>query len=253
MMEISVVVHREYGKRYVVVLPENPPLGAYEIYMSSMLKPVIDRSHGTRRSVEEVRALFQPEESVAYAAGWNVNSIWNTAGVHFVLVGIVDEMLESHEADLLPADTGLLPNFKLLNYSSALNVYMFRELEDRRGSGVLDLDPNADELTGRILLSDRWHLEETYSTREQTWRQEVNTLAHEFGHALSLQHMKDSTNLMYGGGTIPESIEISLAQGAVTKFHGRKYNMPWYREVKDMRVVDVPVVTRTAGEILPRF
>jgi hypothetical protein len=66
--------------------------------------PSVDTRHGTHMTVEKIRAVFHADPSVPGADGFTVNSIWESTGIRFVLLAVVDETIDSHLADYLPLD-----------------------------------------------------------------------------------------------------------------------------------------------------
>lgn len=258
---VPVVAHRLFGTKYVPPAPAWPRrgFGGYEdfipgtILSGKRMFPVIDMNHGTTRSQEEIGAFFAEAEGLDYAQGWTVSRMWREVGVTFLLVGIVDEMIESDRADFISRDTREEPNLLRFNEDCAINIYFCRELEGRWGTGHADVRPCQPGQKGRILISDRWLFEEGSLSRRESWRRDVIVLAHELGHALTLPHMDESNNVMYGGGITPDSTHLSEVQGLIAKQHGRHYRTPWQRHVVDWTVVEVPYVRRYMGETLPSF
>jgi hypothetical protein len=253
---VPIVAHRMFGRRYVARRLERRSgrsrFGAFEPLPAPaplfVMQPEADTAHGTRRTVEDVTRLFHEGESPAYTREWSVNRIWRDTGVQFVLVGVVDQMLDSDLADFLPRDGRRRPDVTRLNYPGALNVFLFREIEGAWGNG----NPQW------ILLSDRWELVSGSSTREDAWRADVITLAHELGHAFRLSHRGQRSNVMYGDSTARESTGITAAQGLFSLQGARQYRRPWFRGVSNLEqlflaAVETPHVRGHAGERLPAF
>lgn len=72
-------------------------------------------------------------------------------------------------------------------------------------------------------MGDRWHLDEGRVTREESWRGDVITLGHELGHALSLPHSGNAASVMFGGGTIRDSVELNHVEGFIAWQHAWRY------------------------------
>src|SRR3990170_3144949 len=146
LFSIPVVAHRMFGTRYVArraslrlsgrlgLVFESPfSIGQEEIPVS-----IVDQSHGTRFSIEEIRALFVPDASLEYTEGFTINEIWRQAGIEFRLVTTVDHMIESHLADFMPRDSSIEVGYaRRFNRPGALNIYFVRDLERNRGIASL--------------------------------------------------------------------------------------------------------------------
>jgi hypothetical protein len=185
--------------------------------------PVIDMSHGTRRSVELIRAFFADEPSLPHTAGWSVNTLWAPRDVAFALTGIQDHMIDSDTADLLTGDE---PDWSRFNRRGAINVYFLHEIEGAWGKGRAEPHPNRYRVPyNRVIMADRWHVDEGYLSPEESWRHDAIVLAHELGHALTLPHTANATHIMFGNGTTRDSVELTPAQGLAAWQHGSKYSM----------------------------
>jgi hypothetical protein len=216
--------------------------------------PAIDAEHGTARSVELLRALFGGEPSLPHTTGWNVNTIWGSVDLNFALVGIADQMIDSAHADFISRDTTTWPDLERFNTRGAINVYFGRDLEGALGYGDADTHPSREGEKGKVLIGDRAQRDaEIGLAPEESWRRDVIVLAHELGHALTLPHMGDPGNVMYGGGTTPDSVRITPVQGLIAAQHGRHYPSLWFRHIDLALVGEVPHVRGDLGERLPRF
>jgi hypothetical protein len=185
--------------------------------------PVIDMGHGTRRSVESIRAFFADEPSLPHTAGWSVNTLWAPRDVVFALTGVQDHMIDSDTADLLTSDE---PDWSRFNRRGAINVYFLHEIEGAWGKGRAEPHPNRYRVPyNRVIMADRWHVDEGYLSPEESWRHDAIVLAHELGHALTLPHTANPANIMFGNGTTRDSVGLTPAQGLAAWQHGSKYSM----------------------------
>jgi hypothetical protein len=183
-------------------------------------------SHGTRRSLESIRAFFADEPSLPHTRGWSVNTLWAPRDVAFALTGIQDHMIDSDTADLLPNDTRDEPDWPRFNRRGAINVYFLREIEGAWGKGRAEPHPSRYRIPyNRVIMADRWHVDEGYLSPEESWRHDAIVLAHELGHALTLPHTANATHVMFGNGTTRDSVELTPAQGLAAWQHGWKYSM----------------------------
>jgi hypothetical protein len=182
-------------------------------------------NHGTRRSLESIRAFFSDEPSPPHTAGWSVNGLWAPRDVAFALTSIEDHMIDSDKADLLPLDVREEPDWTRLNRRGAINIYFLHEIEGAWGKGFAEMHPNRYRVPyNRVVVADRWHLDEGHVSLEESWRQDVIVLAHELGHALTLPHTANVANIMFGNGTTRDSVELTPAQGLAAWQHGWKYS-----------------------------
>jgi hypothetical protein len=213
-LEVPVAAHRLFGtvhRRFGLAGAAAPP--------------VIDMNHGTRRSLESIRAFFSDEPSLPHTAGWSVNGLWAPRDVAFALTGIEDHMIDSDKADLLPLDVREEPDWTRLNRRGAINIYFLHEIEGAWGKGFAEMHPNRYRVPyNRVVVADRWHLDEGHVSLEESWRQDVIVLAHELGHALTLPHTANVANIMFGNGTTRDSVELTPAQGLAAWQHGWKYS-----------------------------
>lgn len=259
---VPVVAHRLFGTQYSAFTPRGVshhielPLAINAISSSNNLfLPIINKEHGTRRSIEEIMEMFHPQGRLATLNHGSVNHLWKNSGVRFLLVGIVDEMIESDAADFIVEDTRYAPPLHRLNYPNAVNIYFCRNLEGARGRSKYDIHPDRPNQNGRIIISDAWHLDEERMSREESRMGDVIVVAHELGHALTLPHMQQPNNLMYGNGSTFESTEITQVQALIARQHGKLYKHPWFRQVDehDFGMVEIPHVRRYLGEHIPAY
>ncbi|VVC76399.1 hypothetical protein AQUSIP_17110 [Aquicella siphonis] len=262
---VPVVAHRLFGTRYSTFPAEENNLhGAMPILSAAIrsptskkyMLPTIDHEHGTRRPVEEIMDMFHPESRLAYTSRSNVNQIWRNSGIRFLLTGIVDEMIDSLSADLIPAEQRGTPQLQRMNYPNAINIYFCRDLEGARGRTRYDVHPDRPAQKGLAIVSDGWHLDEERFTREESWISDMIIIAHELGHALTLPHMPQAKNLMYGNGSTFDAVELTPVQALIAKQHGKRYAAPWFRHIVDednFRVAEIPYARHYLGERIPEF
>lgn len=253
-MIVPVVAHRMFGRRHVGTglrdterrTPPGPFGPGVPLGPELETRAEVDTSHGTRRQSEEIERLFHEGERPAHTRGWSVNRLWQPAGVQFVLVGIVDEMIDSHYADYLVNSRTV--DLSGRDYERAINVYFFRQLHGAWGFVG----------EGRAFMADRWDPSETAATREETWRHDVITMSHELGHVLQLNHRDETDNVMFGLGTRSTSHGLTPAQGLFARQRARAFRRPWYRHLPDDDLmyradVVVPRAAAHAGERLPTY
>lgn len=208
-------------------MPIEVPVAAHRLFGTggAAESPVVDMGHGTRRSVEEIRALFSDEPSLPYTAGWSVNRLWAPRDVAFALTGIQDHMIDSDTADLLSIDARDEPDWSRFNRRGAINIYFLHEMEGARGKGSAAPHPSRYRVPrNRVIVADHWHVDEGHLSREESWRHDVIVVAHELGHALTLPHTGNAANIMFGNGTTRDSVELTPAQGLAAWQHGWKYS-----------------------------
>jgi hypothetical protein len=231
---VPVVARRVFGTRYAggayldrrrasddpdFFLPADLPPMAVRGRVGDV-RPVIDRGHGTRRSWEELRAVFTPDASLDHTEGLTVNDLWREAGVEFRIVEEVDDMIASDVADFVPADVRLWkPVFAPLHRLKAINLYFCRELEGRWGQGSIYL-PHREQFAVYAIVNDRTESAE-WADASEAWRHMIITIAHEFGHVLGLSHVAWIDNVMYGHGTRAGSTGIEPPQWAHARYRAR--------------------------------
>ena len=250
---VPVVGHRILGKTWVARRIQTRSsrfpgvtLGAAAL-PQYIMEPTVDTTHGTRRTIDDVQRLFHEGDVPTHARERSVNRIWRDTGIQFVLVGIVDQMIDSDLADVLPRETRLWPDFARFNRRGALNIHFMRELEGAWGYGI----------PGGVVVADRWDLMPG-CTREDAWTADVITVSHEFGHALRLSHRAQPDNIMYREGTMLTSTGITRAQALFALERACRYRRPWFRRISNMEQlfladVETPHVRGYAGERLPTF
>jgi hypothetical protein len=201
---VPVVAHRIYGTRIeeTRTRPRRRPLpfaadpGGDRLPGPRIVVPAIDTGVGTTVTLEEVRAFFTPDPALGFTGGFTVNALFPRL-LRFNLIETIDHMVESDLADFLPA----LGTHERFDRPGVLNLYCVRELEGANGWAR----------HGAAYVADRLG-EEALGGREGRWRRQVITLAHEFGHVLSLRHVTFIENTMFGYGVEPGSLEFNLPQ-----------------------------------------
>ncbi len=252
---VPVVAHRMFGRRFVPVeirtsgrsTPGGPFGLGVPVGPEIIVEEMVDTSHGTRRSVEEIERLFHEDATPHYAQGFAVNGLWRPADVQFVLVGIIDETVDSHYADYLGSDSRFWPDLSRWHDDDAINLYFFRRLAGAWGWAK----------GGRAFVADHWDPAVGGATKD-AWKQDVITTSHEIGHVFDLGHRGARDNIMAGGGSGSTSTGLTEAQALFARQRARKFRRPWYRNLPDDDVVqtatiDVPHVAAYAGETLPTF
>ena len=141
-----------------------------------------------------------------------VNGVWAQAGLHFYLESLVREEAEHSERFSPPGEsadrTGLLelrpPQSKATNL---FHIYYVKKMS-----------------VNGICFGDAIFVKDTASLREVPGGIDEpipRVSSHELGHAFSLPHRQDTTNLMASGttGTWLNEVEIAQARQAARKFH----------------------------------
>ena len=206
--DVPVVAHRIYGTRYIERVSRISPriadldrIGPSRTGLHGGTEPVfypaINRNHGTTTSVETIRAIFTEDPDVEGSGRFNVNSYWEPMGIRFVLLGIVDEAVDSHFADFLPFDGRYVSPViepivkKGRVFRKAIHMMFFRNLEGRNGNAR-----SASKYKfAYVLLEDFWS--RPGETPKQRWSRRMGTVAHELGHVLNLRHSGDPENVMW--------------------------------------------------------
>lgn len=143
---------------------------------------------GTRRTINELRDLFDGEGRAESTGEHSINRIWETADIRFRLIAIVDHAIRTDHAILMGSVT---PYGRRFNQTGVVNMYFVRSLDGAAGVGRPTPWPHdASKNPGYAAMED-W--EET----ETTWEQAVWTASHELGHLLSLPHEAHPGNLMW--------------------------------------------------------
>ena len=138
-----------------------------------------------------------------------VNMVWSQAGIHFEIESIVPT-----EAAVLPAEMEKKDEFVRVNAmipkaslaTAALNVCYVKEVK-----------PNGFFHSGLIVVKDTASLRAVEGGIDEPL---PRVTSHEIGHALSLAHRQDRTNLMASGttGFALNEAEIKAAREIATKF-----------------------------------
>jgi hypothetical protein len=233
--DVPVVAHRLFGRRAVERLSRIRPrfsgidsLGSrtgLHIDTGPVLYPAINRDHGSTMSIETLRAIFAEDRDVEGSNGFTVNSIWEPMGIRFVLLGIVDEVVDNHIADLVPYDPRFSANIlegiadRGRVFRNAVHMIFARDLEGRVGYA----QGASKYRTALVLLPDFWPMGD--DTREQNWRRWMRTVAHEFGHILKLPHMPNRDNVMWWLNS-REPPQIRTTQMRIAQEAASSYTLP---------------------------
>src|SRR5215471_16403609 len=137
IISLGVVAHRLYGTSYEVVevAPDHdPPI------LFTALRPIVsaarlrrelrlftDYGHGTTRSEENVRALFVRNPAYTYPDDKTPDDYYAPAEIHFSLIRVVDQMIDTHLADYM-LQTSTWDVAQRLNEPGVLNVYFVRDM-----------------------------------------------------------------------------------------------------------------------------
>jgi hypothetical protein len=180
--------------------------------------PETDRSHGTRRSPQEVAAFFAPDPGLAYTRGLSANDVWRPAGIAFRLIESVERAVDSDLADLASTSPDTLrPVVQWLGRADAVNLFLVRSLLPASGVSSGTYAPG----DGRRAYAFLGDLDDLRATPER-WGLEIMVVAHELGHLLGLPHMPDRGNLMYAvgsaGATRLTQTQVRLAEARATHF-----------------------------------
>lgn len=242
---VPVVAHRLYGTRYIERisdigsrLPGMGSIGATRaglIRGGSVLYPAINRDHGTRITVESIRGIFVEDRESAGTSRFSVNTYWEPMGIQLELVGIIDEVVDSHFADFIPSDTryyktlvDTVANRTVTSVGSPvvdhmarneIHLIFARSLEGRAGQAY----GSSKFKSSWILLGD--FLPRPHETEEETWNRWIGTVAHEFGHVLHLTHRDDRQNLMWPYQT-DYRLEIKATQMRIAQAAADSYSVP---------------------------
>jgi len=139
-----------------------------------------------------------------------VNTVWSKAGLHFYLETLVAE--EANQPDINENSAmegspsgllGLRPNMSL-----ATNLFHIYYIKEMRMNGIY--------FPEGIFVKDTASLKKVAGGLDEPL---PRVTSHELGHAFSLNHRQDTTNLMASGttGTSLNSEEIQLARATALK------------------------------------
>lgn len=96
--------------------------------------PDIDRNYGTKRSWQEIDAMFVADPSVEASDGTTVNDLWASSGIRFELVERIDAQTSSGFARMLPADARLRDaTINPLRRPGAINLFLVHEIDGSWG------------------------------------------------------------------------------------------------------------------------
>jgi len=179
---------------------------AHTSYASYMAK-------GTRRTIQEIRDLFDGEGRADGTGELSINQVWETVDIRFRLIAIVDHAIRTDHAYLMD---DLTPYADRFNQTGVVNMYFVRSLDGALGVGKATPWPHdASKNSGYAAMED-W--EET----EVPWEQAVWIAAHEIGHLLSLPHEGDIENLMWpwtgASGETFRTVQVAVARDYAMRY-----------------------------------
>ncbi|MCP4074214.1 MAG: hypothetical protein GY742_21195 [Hyphomicrobiales bacterium] len=248
---LPIVAHRIFSKKYASeIVWEDPPKTFFERkwweeWAAGMNNPPkwrdtsdekprsqgepsirLDKDHGTVRSIDEIRDIFDGSRRSRSSNGNSVNRIWKAAGIKFRLIAIVDEGLPLVRSIGIDHES-VIDVASHLNTPKMVNVYFFQNITGARGVGGWSPDPLQEML--RLV---------PFAAGEDTdsWDGTVIVMAHELGHLLNLSHMSDSENLMYPSAW--DSATLIPMQIMIARNQARYYRQPlpslfvhkWFRD-----------------------
>jgi len=212
---VSVVAHRIRGTR-VTSEPFTPRRRPFPFDYGDPAATLpkartfgVDTEHGTRRSTEEIEALFTESTELSYTGGLTVNSL-TRPHIVFRLREIIDHMVVNHLADFKPEGV----SFNQFNRLGAINIYFVRKLEGARGRA----DPAGDSMYVGNQYDD-----ERGIARAERWQRDVIVTSHELGHVLGLVHVPHPENVMFGYGTELTSDTFELPQKRIMQDAAARY------------------------------
>jgi hypothetical protein len=171
---------------------------------------------GTRRSVDEIRDLFDGGHRAVGTGDEGINHFWEQAGISFRLVAIVDHGILSglHYAIGLDRVKQYVGG---LNEPGVVNLYFFRSLIG--GAGVGQFSPLPLQQTRQQAYAA---VEDWEEIAYMPWQSTLRIAAHELGHLLTLRHDDDADNLM-----LPYVVDLEPTlrplQIMVAREHARQY------------------------------
>ncbi|MFN8522658.1 MAG: matrixin family metalloprotease [Chloroflexota bacterium] len=176
-------------------------------------------SPGTRRTIEQIRDLFDGGGRGEGTYPSNVNRIWAPAGVELRLVAVVDHAIKWTLS--WAVDSALISGIaRELNTPHVVNLYCFRTILGATGVGGFSPVP-LDSTRHNVPFAAIEDWEET-ATGEAGWNSAVRTAAHELGHLLRLRHHESSANLMYPWAT-ESAHNLEPTQVMLAHEHALKY------------------------------
>jgi hypothetical protein len=185
--------------------------------LSTASKIFVEPTPGTRRTIDEIRDIFDSDGRAATTGEENINKIWGPAGITFRLVSVVDHAICTHQARAIPYDeVGHIVRRR--NHLDLLNMYFFRNIIGADGVAYFSAFPDdPSKNTGYATVTD--FEEFAY----YPWRRFIETLAHEIGHFLALPHEESIENLMYPYATNFENRELRPIQIIVARDCASRY------------------------------
>jgi len=202
---LNVIAHRVFGRRFDTVEIESSAGSSNDFGVQSLsplppprraFRRFIDPEHGTRRSEDEIRALFDRDPAFEYPEGRSLTDIFQPAGVRFRLVSLREAMIDSHVADLT-RQSMLREVAAVLSEPGAINVFFVRDINGAHGAG--DFYSPVRSPSGFAFIADR-------PPHGASFKRSLVTLAHELGHVLGLPHMPSDENVMRNEGTTLASL-----------------------------------------------
>lgn len=180
---------------------------------------------GTRRTIDEIRDLFDGGGRAETTGPEGINHIWEQADIRFRLTAIVDHAIRTDHAIAMPNEMGVYARW--FNQTGVVNFYFVREYVC--GHGIAAFSPWPDDPTKLPAFAavEDW---EEYGHERTMYAMCVDTAAHELGHLLTLRHEEDLDNLM--GPTISSGhTALRPIQVMVARTHARRY-LPGVRRLR---------------------
>lgn len=178
--------------------------------------------------LKEVHCNLQDEDILRVIG--KVNRIWNVAGIHFGLESIVHEAAAEQDRFRLLRDVAGVAE---LGSFTMLVPTETRDFEGLHVYFVHKLPVNGVHFGGTVAF-----VQETASLRPVPGGIDEplpRVTAHELGHALSLAHRQDTTNLLASGtnGTLLNEDEVKQARNAAALISGARTTQALRAEALD--------------------